>query len=58
MVTMLAGLAGIVPPIICVMTLKNIPVEIIMFITVLIIATVTAVLYSRNNRKNVLYIGE
>ncbi len=58
MVTMLAGLAGFVPPIICVITFKSIPAYIIMFITVFVIAAVTAVLYARNNRKNVLNIGE
>jgi ABC-2 type transport system permease protein len=57
MVTMLIGFASFVPPIVCLLALSNVSADLIMLVTFLVIASATAILYFRKNRKKILYIG-
>lgn len=55
-VTMLFSFISILFPVIALFTLKNVSVNIIMGATVLILSVATALLYTRNNRKQILLI--
>ncbi|NCC01055.1 MAG: hypothetical protein EOM34_10305 [Clostridia bacterium] len=54
MVTMLIDFIICLPPIAAVFLLKNIPVDLIMGITLIVLALLTGILYTSNNRKPIL----
>ncbi|NLV59731.1 MAG: hypothetical protein GXY67_13350 [Clostridiales bacterium] len=56
-VTMLVSLTGFLPPIVLLLTNDNVSADLVMPVAFLVIASVTAILYSRNNKKKILYIG-
>jgi ABC-2 type transport system permease protein len=57
MVTMLVGFASFVVPIACLLAIRNVSADLVMLITFIVMAAVTAMLYFRKNRKKILYIG-
>ena len=57
MVTLLVSFASFLLPIVCLLGIGHIPADLVMLITFLVISAATAILYRRNNRKKILYIG-
>ncbi len=57
MVTMLVGFASFLLPIVSLLAIGNVSSDLVMLITLLVIAAVTVMLYFRKNRKKILYIG-
>lgn len=52
MITLLVEFASFAPPLIILIAVQSIPVDIVMAVTLLVLASLTAILYRRNNKRN------
>lgn len=57
MVTLLIGFISSITPIVCLLAIGSVSPDRVMGVTLPVICLLTLILYNRNNRKSVLYIG-